>query len=193
MNLRKYKYGITKASINDIEIKADDKNKVRYKLTVPLQNTGVELLTVIMLNPSYANKIKSDRTVNRIIKHGYFNNYAKIEVFNISPFYEPSSDKVEGVMKGNVLSKKINKINFNYIEEAIKNNPSHILLATGNVKGPIMRDSYHSVLGVLLDKQFMVFDITKGGYAWHPRNLRNTIIEDKPRMAKLKETKIIFE
>lgn len=193
MNLRKYKYDITKASINDIEIKADDKNKVRYKLTVPMQNTGVELLTVIMLNPSYANKIKSDRTVNRIIKHGYFNNYAKIEVSNISPFYEPSSDKAEGVMKGNVLSKKINKINFNYIEEAIKNNPSHILLATGNVKGTIIRDSYHSVLGVLLDKQFMVFDITKVGHAWHPRNLRNTIIEDKPRMAKLEGSKIIFE
>lgn len=163
--MRKYKYYITKVSINNIEIKADDKNKVRYKLTVPMQNTGVELLTVIMLNPSYANKIKSDRTVNRIIKHGYFNNYTKIEVFNSSPFYEPSSNKVEGVMKGKVLSKKINKINFNHIEEAIKNNPAYILLATGNVKGSIMRNSYHSVLSVLLDNQFKVFDITKVGHA----------------------------
>lgn len=193
INLGKHKYDNTKVSINDIKVEADYKSKVRYKLTIPMQNAGVELLTVIMLNPSYANRTESDRTVNRIIKHGYFNNYAEIEVFNISPFYETSSDKVEEVAKRNVLSKKINKINSNYIEEAIKNNPSHLLLATGNVKGPFMRASYHSVLGVLLDKHFMVFDITKVGYAWHPRNLRNTIIEDKPRMATLEGTKIIFE
>ena len=87
-----------------------EKEKYRYYLKidfVDIANTDKTVM-IIMQNPSKADKICSDKTVNRVLKCFHEFGYSKVIIMNIIPFY---ATKIAHL--SNAVLKEEDKINVN--------------------------------------------------------------------------------
>src|SRR5690625_313413 len=72
----------------------DSKNPTfRYSLT-RIWNRNLKRATIIMLNPSIANVLKNDLSVNRCLNFCIDNRYGSLEVVNLFAFIETDSKKL---------------------------------------------------------------------------------------------------
>lgn len=86
--------------------------KYRYSL-VRKWDEGLSKLTIIMLNPSIANTLKNDISINRCLNYCIDNNFGSLEVVNLFAFIETDSKKLKA------SAEYIGEENNNYIEKAV--------------------------------------------------------------------------
>ncbi|MGE7918262.1 DUF1643 domain-containing protein [Viridibacillus sp. NPDC093762] len=108
-------YDITKVDITRIELDDTSNIDVRYSLKIPFLNRLEGLsVTVIMMNPSQANLIISDPTIDKLINffYDYEKNGEKIKdltICNIFPMYASNTkmalSKIRELHEGNNLEK----------------------------------------------------------------------------------------
>ncbi|MET3658402.1 DUF1643 domain-containing protein [Sporosarcina psychrophila] len=84
--------------VNTEKIKASIKPlnsnvEIRTSLRIPLKRG---IASCILMNPSAADNVDSDNTINVVTKYIYenFPNIQRIRYFNLYPFYEPSSTNI---------------------------------------------------------------------------------------------------
>jgi len=85
--------------------------KRRFLLDIKLKNKDNEKpVVVIAMNPSKADEVVSDRTINKIIKYIYYNEktkeYGRILILNLFVAYASNPEEINNL---------INKSNFNYV------------------------------------------------------------------------------
>lgn len=86
------------ATIQSLKINAREESNLRYSLKVDYANVvSGSQVCVIMMNPSKANKITSDLTVNKVFN--YFqrdpaHHCKSISMLNLFPYYEPDSSNL---------------------------------------------------------------------------------------------------
>lgn len=139
----------------------NDKIKVRYSLKIYLKNKkSSDEVTVIMMNPSKANKYQSDRSVNKVINFvdKYMPKYSCISIVNILPFYGTRSKNLNGnieriiKVKGqnyldNILNKNIKEI------KSVTKESSKVIMAWGRpykFSLYLYYDLVHRVISILL-------------------------------------------
>lgn len=107
----------------------------RYSLTINLGLTR-RTLVFILMNPSAATENVSDVTVNNCIKYAINNNYSKVIVLNLFPFYISEGEKLDNFLKNkssNDLKIYLDR-NIKEIEWIIENETKgsyEIILGTG--------------------------------------------------------------
>lgn len=105
-----------------------DKHLFRYSLKCKIQEKG-EPITVILMNPSYADECGLDSTlcnVKNFLKDQKI--FSEFEVLNIFPIRTPDSSKLVELMK---KYKKYQKANDEYIKKAL-NKSKKVLIAWGS-------------------------------------------------------------
>ncbi|RKD71399.1 hypothetical protein ATL39_2796 [Sinobaca qinghaiensis] len=111
----------------------DDSNnpKKRYFLE-KRWGTGNKILTVIMTNPSSANSLSSDNTVEFLLKYARASTdeYDALYVVNIIPLINPSTKKLDLEDKEKIRLSVKEKMNKKCIEYAISNS-NEIIIAWG--------------------------------------------------------------
>ncbi|MCD7740387.1 MAG: DUF1643 domain-containing protein [Candidatus Gastranaerophilales bacterium] len=136
-----------------------DKHLFRKSLKCKMQNQG-ENITVILMNPSYADEYGLDKTLCKVREFleqtGKFSGF---EVLNIFPVRTPDSDGLLKVMQKYGNYQEENK---RYIIETLKNSKK-VLLAWGN--------DYHKDAQWIFDhlngKELYVYYLNKGGKPRH--------------------------
>ncbi|WP_339218919.1 DUF1643 domain-containing protein [Paenibacillus sp. FSL H8-0332] len=127
------------------------KVEARYSLKVTLDNFHDKTLTYIMMNPSIADLLQSDQTVNRVItfaasEANRLKEIGKVNIVNLFGLYETKSPSLQSII--DQLSPTpgyvdyLNK-NRNSIQEGILAS-DYIVLAWGNVP-PGMKAKFHAV------------------------------------------------
>lgn len=96
----------------------------RYSL-IKLWNEGLAKATIIMLNPSIADELKNDHSVNRCLNYLIDNDYGSLEIINLFAYIETDSKKLK------TSEKYVGTENDIYISEAIKNSET-IIVAWGS-------------------------------------------------------------
>ena len=106
----------------------DDANNpfFRYSLTRKWDE-DLKKATIIMLNPSIANVLKNDLSINRCLNFLIDNNYGSLEVVNLFAFIETDSSKLSA------RSEFIGSQNDNYIRLAVDSSDI-IIVAWGSDK-----------------------------------------------------------
>ncbi|EOU1118871.1 DUF1643 domain-containing protein [Clostridium perfringens] len=99
MNSPKYNEKYVEKS--NIKLSKKNLNGLEYRFSLEITLKGREnnndFVSIIMMNPSKANKKTSDRSVNKVIKYIYtnkdtlFSTIGKIYIFNLYPVYETYS------------------------------------------------------------------------------------------------------
>ena len=95
---------VLKCEVEDLT----DSIQGRYLLKVSLRNRCSRTMTIAMMNPSKANELESDDTINKMISFVYEQNLIRnslvrdvkyINIVNVFPAYEPSSKVLEEKIK----------------------------------------------------------------------------------------------
>ena len=103
---------------------SQSKPKYRYLLTRKWDE-NLPKATIIMLNPSIANILKNDLSINRCLNYCIDNNYGSLAVINLFAFIEADSKKLKA------SSEYIGEMNDHYIEQAI-NQSDKVIVAWGS-------------------------------------------------------------
>ena len=125
--------------------------EARYSLKVTLDNSYNKTLTYIMMNPSIADLLESDKTVNRVIafaasEANKLKEIGKVNIINLFGLYETKSPSLQSII--DQLSPTpdyadyLNK-NRNSIQEVISTS-DYIVLAWGDVP-PGMKAKFHAL------------------------------------------------
>ncbi|MGG3691782.1 DUF1643 domain-containing protein [Heyndrickxia ginsengihumi] len=85
----------------EIKIKGDLSNNLRYLLEVPLKNNTNKSVLVILKNPSLADQNESDRTINNVLKFCNTKQYSKVYIMNLYSFYSTDPDGIADLIKNN--------------------------------------------------------------------------------------------
>ena len=80
--------------VTNVDVLGLDNSRIRFLLSIKTNSKNNKSILVIMKNPSQANKIFSDKTVNNVISH-LCNNYNTIYIANLFPYY---STKANGLL-----------------------------------------------------------------------------------------------
>lgn len=136
-----------------------DRHMFRYSLKCKLQDKG-EKITVILMNPSYADEYGLDSTLTNVKEFlEKQKQYSEFEVLNIFPVRTADSDNLVGKMK---KYKEIQKKNDEYIEKTLKNSRK-VLVAWGSR----YHRYAHWVFELLKDKEVYVYAVNKNGSPRH--------------------------
>lgn len=128
-----------------------DKIEARYSLTVTLNNSHEKTLTYIMMNPSIADLLQSDQTVNRVIafaasEANKSKEIGKVNIVNLFGLYETQSPSLQSIIDQLTPTSGfvdyLNK-NRNSIQDGISTS-DYIVLAWGDVP-PGMKAKFHAV------------------------------------------------
>lgn len=127
-----------------------------------------------MMNPSHANKIQSDDTVNFMI-NCLACEYDNIIIINTSPIVGSSQDIFDVIWKDQTLySNAKYKENFNKINQLLNGLTSYdCLAATGLIKN-INSSQYQSILKILNAKNYYAFGLYNNGESEHLSHLKAT-------------------
>lgn len=121
---------IRKIGINRTGLTTDE--KCRYSLTIDFENENKPILVVIMMNPSHANEVSSDKTVNIVIDYAH-NDFDKLFVFNVLPIVAPTNDKFANIKNLDFHCKKNIEALFTELGYLIENELEiEVILATGS-------------------------------------------------------------
>lgn len=123
------------------------KNTNKEKQYYPKEN---DTIVFILMNASYANKKKFDKTINNCIKIAGYNNYSNIEIYNLSPLRTPKPEclnkklklKCPGIANKTEKEKQeikkiiddLDKQNKKKLEEVANSNNKTIVVAWGGLK-----------------------------------------------------------
>lgn len=152
---------------------------ITFKLTADQTLDSKKTLIVIMMNPSAADKEKSDNSVNRLLKYAKCNDYTELIVLNSLSIYLTNSSKLTNDMiKKENFEKNIEIID-NTISE-LTNKNYEIIIATGNPvisKGKKSICKIYEVLNTkcVVCKRFST-DLTKMGYTKHLRVTKKEVL-----------------
>lgn len=102
----------------------ESNSKYRYSLTRKWDEC-LPKATIIMLNPSVANVLKNDLSINRCLNYCIDNNYGSLEVINLFAFIETDSKKLKA------SPEYIGEKNDYYIEQAI-NQADKVIVGWGS-------------------------------------------------------------
>lgn len=118
--------------VNDqaIDIQEDKKNKLRYLLEIPLNSNKSKSVLVILKNPSKASKTKSDYTINKVIKFCKQENYSKIYIMNLFPYYSTNPQNVRTFINNTNLYKTSMENNSNVLKRTL-NNVDDVIVSWG--------------------------------------------------------------
>ncbi|MEK3765647.1 MULTISPECIES: DUF1643 domain-containing protein [unclassified Solibacillus] len=103
----------------------------RYFLEKRWKNEG-EVLAIIMTNPSNANALGSDKTVEFLMEYASFNDFAALHVINIIPIINGYSAKVSKIEKEVLEKNVVEKKSIHYIKTTIEN-ADKIILGWGDL------------------------------------------------------------
>lgn len=150
-----YKYNSTYVDIKNI--KCDQANLLntinqRTYLTLPLNTSGSnETISIILMNPSYADNTQSDKTINTVIDFCYTNNYKLLTILNLFPIYNTKSSalyqdlsnlKANNLLESTLLTNIQNfKLNLN---------SSKIVLAWGDCPKNFNATLYYNTISKIL-------------------------------------------
>ena len=130
-----------------------DKHLFRYSLTCNIQKSG-KPITVILMNPSYADEYSLDSTLKNV--EDFLKNngkYSKFQVLNIFPIRTPNSNDLMGKMK---KYQKYKDRNNEYIKKILEKSED-VLIAWGS--------KYHShakwIFDYLKGKNVYVYGINR--------------------------------
>lgn len=143
------------------------KGQYRYSLT-RIWDHNKDMCTIIMLNPSIADAVEDDRTINNIVNLAVHNNFGGVEVVNL--FAYRATDRNELDTNSNIA---IGDENDNYIIEAAKRSKK-IVLGWGNSAVELKNIKEHKrdkvVAELLNSKGYELFcaKLTKKGCPKHP-------------------------
>lgn len=124
----------------------------RYSL-IKLWNETLSKATIIMLNPSIADELKNDHSVNRCLNYLIDNDYGSLEIVNLFAYIETDSKKLK------TSEKYIGPENEFYIREAIKNSET-IIVAWGSDNDYKMRKK--QVLSIIGNRPVKYFEDFSG-------------------------------
>lgn len=164
----------------------DTEKIYRYSLTRIWDET-LPKITYIMLNPSVADHLKGDPTLNKCLNYAIDQGYGSIEVVNLFAYRSTDPDQLKRVHN------PIGFDNDQFIMNAVKNAKT-IVLAWGGENGKLMnRDK--AVLGLLKDYKNKIKcfeDFTNKKKPQHPLTLKNGfILIDYPFENKSSGTKTV--
>ncbi|WP_170107632.1 DUF1643 domain-containing protein [Photobacterium lipolyticum] len=108
-----------------IETETVDEISFRYELSLPILNGSEKTALVIMMNPAEADNVRSDSTIDRVIRYFEKNEMAfgRVVIGNLYPIYEQNSANLQ--QHKEQLSK-----NLKHLEKLIKA-IDHIYLGWG--------------------------------------------------------------
>jgi hypothetical protein len=166
-----------------------DKRLHRFYLLHKFNDKGLKTITVILMNPSFADENGLDGTLNnvrKLLSEKYSNLYSAFEVLNVFPIRMPKSSELEQLMKKYDVDGKYDKKNKEIIKQHFDKTDNDILLAWGS--------DYHEnaqwIIEILKNKQnkLFVYYLNDKGSPRHfsPRNFNKIVNEDK----KLREVEI---
>ncbi|MFC3748718.1 DUF1643 domain-containing protein [Paenibacillus sp. GCM10012306] len=192
--MRRYPIFINKVKIENMgKYKLQNGIRVRHNLVLSLsEKTNGEVLSFILMNPSLADTLQSDDTVNsmlifvdRLIKEdARFEKVHEVVVLNLFPFYEPSSKSLgEVIKKVNGIAQLLNT-NQRHIRKQLKKS-HYVVLGWGNVppkiSAVIHKDETKKILegikklrhikGVFSMESRKKTGLTKKGQPRHPKYL----------------------
>lgn len=151
INMVNYIEGV---AVNSIDCVGDD--KCRYYLYVPFEtkvNNNTAL--VIMKNPSKANGIHSDKTVNNVLQFCKYR-YGSVYMFNVFPFYSTNSDEPNTIIRNSPNFEEIMQENMEYLEKKLKL-ADDIIVAWGRNEKKELEKYFKSILKVLERKNKQLF------------------------------------
>lgn len=174
-----------------VKIDRDTNSNKRYRLTLDRSMTAKRRVLMIFMNPSKADTIISDRTINNAYKYFIesgnteFEEYDGIEVLNLIPYYETISSKLREIP---ILICEHNNMCLarSCIEDRI------IILAYGNAPTGLTA-SYRDQIAFLLSELegrtvYHVDDLLKNG---NPRHACYWQLYMKLHEAKIQDKKIL--
>ena len=122
----------------------------RYSL-MKLWNEALPKVTVIMLNPSIANELKNDPSVNRCLNYLIDNDYGSLEIVNLFAYVETDSKTLRASQE------YIGPENNNYIREEIVNSTTVIVAWASDNDYRIRKREVLSLIGNRTIKYFEDF------------------------------------
>lgn len=136
-----------------------DNHLFRYLLKCKIKDQG-KLITVILMNPSFADEYGLDSTLCNVKEFlEKQKNYSEFEVLNIFPIRTPNSKNILKLMK---KYEKIQKTNNEYIINSLKS-ADEVLVAWGR--------KYHSyakwIFKYLNNKKVYAYSVNKDGSPTH--------------------------
>jgi len=168
-----------------------DNHLFRLSLKCKIQDKG-EPITVILMNPSYADQHNLDGTLFNVKEYLASKGFSEFEVLNVFPIRMPNSDNLSGLMKKYDKNNEYQELNKKYIENTLKKSKK-VLVAWGG--------KYHSkakwMFDLLKDKELLAYGINKHGSPTHfapqvyNKNKSNPL--KKVKILKTERGKIYFE
>lgn len=129
---------------------------------------GEKVLGAIMMNPSNANEIQNDSTVNRLIKYASKNGYVALNVVNVIPIINSKSKELK---KGYIAEVKENQQIKAF--QQMFDNANDIYLGWGKIGQkhlPTLLESKELKLRFTdHNKNFFVTAISPKGFPYHPQ------------------------
>ena len=141
-----------------------NKSLFRLSLKCTINDKGKEKITVILMNPSFADEYGLDATLNNVktFLSDLKDNYSEFEVLNIFPIRTPNSKDLLPLLKKYDSKCKYRKLNKEYIIEALKNS-NKVLVAWG--------DKYHKeaqwIFEYLQEGKIYAYHLNKSGSPTH--------------------------
>lgn len=151
--------------VTDKKADIDIVNNKRYWLELTINENFIEKIIVILKNPSRATLEESDKTVNTVVqyvnknreKYSELNKIGKIVILNLMPFYEPYSNKLQGIKS--VFDEK----NMDILNKFCSKNKK-VIIAWGNHPSGLFHEYQEikaKVLEILVKNKNEVFFVRK--------------------------------
>jgi len=120
--------------VTDIELSKNKRARYSLVLVEEKKSKYNKTLSVILQNPSRANKTRSDKSVNNVIKCAAKNDYDRVEIYNLLPIY---ATHLSMVINSHSISSNdlhvMNRKNDELIRKALIRNDGDILISTGDL------------------------------------------------------------
>lgn len=162
--------------ISEAQFGSDAEGNIRYRYSLKrLWDENLPKATLIMLNPSIANELKNDASINRALNYLIDEGYGSLEVVNLFAHIETDSSKLEET------DAYVGLNNDSAIIKAIED-ASKIIVSWGSDKN--FRTRKRTVCGILNEKVLHYFDDGSGRtIPVHMSRLKNgfTLREYTPR------------
>lgn len=140
----------------------DEERKYRYFLS-RTWDKNKKIVTVLMLNPSKANTIVSDKTVNNVIQYFADSEYGSVKVVNLFAFASPDPTELKN------RDKHMEELNDEYIKCACKN--SHLIIIAWKRGDRKPRKRQVAKMLQKFENKLKCFQDEKGKKPRHPRDL----------------------
>lgn len=167
----KYKHYVDKS-----KILIDGDVEKRFSMYVPFKTKdNNNQVLIIMRNPSMANRLNSDMTINNVLGfcHG---KYLGVFIANLFPFYDKDPQQLnKHILRSDYTN--LMDINKQAIDEILEKNSriKHVIIAWGANKSKLKGQYEEAIKDVLQiirkhEKSIFAMRFTTSNQPWHPRN-----------------------